>query len=72
MVMNMGIHVIFSQGKWKVVREKAPKALRVFSTRRSAIDYGRKVGDSENVELYVHHTDGTLDHSKATKRNVAL
>ena len=60
----MGLHVIYSQGKWKVVREKSPKALRVFSTRRSAIDYGSKLGNSQNVVLYIHHTDGTLDYSK--------
>lgn len=60
----MGIHVIFSQGKWKVLRERSPRALRVFSTRRSAIDYGRKLGDSENVDLYIHRTDGTLASSR--------
>ena len=56
----MGIHVIYSRGEWKVKREGTPRALRVFRTRESAIDYGRKLGRNQRLNLYVHRMDGTL------------
>lgn len=61
----MGIHVIYYKGEWKVKKEGAPRALRVFSTRRSAIQYGRELRRRENSNLYVHKPDGTISANES-------
>ena len=56
----MSIHVIFSKGEWKVIKEDSTKALRVFSNRQSAIKYGKTVRRTKNADLYIHRMDGTI------------
>ena len=36
------------------------RASKVFSSKADAIDYGRKVGRSERLELYIHNMDGRI------------
>ena len=36
------------------------RASKVFSSKADAIDYGRKVGRSERLELYIHNKDGRI------------
>ena len=58
--MATSIHVVHSQGEWKVRREGSTRASKVFSTKTEAIDYGRKVGQDERLELYIHNMDGRI------------
>lgn len=58
--MAKNLHVVHSQGEWKVRREGSTRASKVFSTKTEAIDYGRKVGQDERLELYIHNMDGRI------------
>ena len=60
MRMSRNLHVVHSQGEWKVRREGSMRASKVFSSKADAIDYGRKVGRSERLELYIHNMDGRI------------
>lgn len=61
----MGIHVIYSQGEWKVKREGTPRAMRVFPSQTSAIKYGRKIGKRDSINLYVHRPDGSINSQES-------
>jgi len=58
--MARNIHVVHSQGEWKVRREGSLRASRVFETKKAAVDYGRRVGKEKRVELYIHSMDGRI------------
>ena len=49
-----------SNGNWGVQRSGATKASRVFSTQKSAINYGRKVSENQKTCLVVHRKTGTI------------
>lgn len=58
--MAKNIHVVHSKGEWKVRREGSLRASKVFDTKRAAVDYGRKIGREDRVELYIHSMDGRI------------
>lgn len=58
--MSKNLHVIHSRGEWKVRREGSTRAIKVFESKADAIDYGRKVGKTERLELYIHNMDGRI------------
>lgn len=58
--MPKNVHVVHSQGEWKVRREGSLRASRVFEDKKSAIDYGKKIGREDRVELYIHNMDGRI------------
>lgn len=58
--MPRNVHVVHSQGEWKVRREGSLRASRVFGTKRAAVDFGRKIGREDGVELYIHNMDGRI------------
>ncbi|MBP3228658.1 MAG: DUF2188 domain-containing protein [Bacteroidaceae bacterium] len=60
----MSIHVIHSQGEWKVRKEGASRALRVFADKQAAINFGQKIRRTGNATLYVHRKDGTIRYAE--------
>ena len=58
--MSRNLHVVHSQGEWKVRREGSMRASKVFDSKAAAIDYGHKIGKSERLELYIHNMDGRI------------
>lgn len=58
--MSKNLHVVHSQGEWKVRREGSMRASKVFDRKSAAVDYGRKIGKSERLELYIHNMDGRI------------
>lgn len=58
--MARNLHVVHSQGEWKVRREGSSRASKVFSTKEAAVAYGLRVGKSERLELYIHNIDGRI------------
>lgn len=58
--MAKSIHVVHSQGEWKVRREGSLKASKVFETKRDAVTYGRQMGKNDKVELYIHNKNGRI------------
>ena len=36
------------------------RASKIFDSKAAAIDYGRKIGRSERLELYIHNMDGRI------------
>lgn len=58
--MSKNLHVVHSQGEWKVRREGSMRASKVFDSKAKAVDYGRRVGRSERLELYIHNMDGRI------------
>lgn len=58
--MSKNLHVVHSRGEWKVRREGSMRASKIFESKAAAIDYGRKIGRSERLELYIHNMDGRI------------
>ena len=58
--MPKNVHVVHSQGEWKVRREGSLRARRVFGTKKAAVAYGRRIGKADRVELYIHNMDGRI------------
>lgn len=58
--MPRNVHVVHSQGEWKVRREGSLRASRVFGTKSAAVGYGKKIGREDQVELYIHNMDGRI------------
>lgn len=58
--MAKSIHVVHSQGEWKVRREGSLRASKVFETKRDAVTYGRQVGKNDKAELYIHNKNGRI------------
>ncbi len=36
------------------------RASRVFGSKAEAVDYGRRIGKNERLELYIHNMDGRI------------
>ena len=60
--MPKNVHIVHSKGEWKVRREGTLRASKVFETKRAAVDYGRKIGKEDRVELYIHNMDGRISY----------
>lgn len=60
LIMARNIHVVHSLGEWKVRREGSLRASKVFDTKKAAVDYGKRIGRTDRVELYVHNVDGRI------------
>ena len=58
--MTRNLHVVHSQGEWKVRREGSRRASKVFDRKSDAVVYGCKIGKNEGLELYIHNTDGRI------------
>ena len=58
--MSRNLHIVHSQGEWKVKREGSVRASKVFNDKSAAVDYGRKISKSERLELYIHNMDGRI------------
>ena len=57
---NRPIHVIYTDKKWKVEREKSEKSIKNFNTQKEAEDFGRKLSKKDNAELTIHKKDGKI------------
>lgn len=47
-------------GMWQVKAEGAEKALKLFKTQQEAIDYAKKVADSQDGSIMIHKKDGSF------------
>lgn len=63
--MPKNVHVVHSQGEWKVRREGSLRASKVFVSKRDAVDYGRRIGRADRVELYIHNMDGRISDRRS-------
>lgn len=55
------IHVVYNENKWLIEGEGASEAaLKEFGTKREAIEAGKTIAKEKQVELIVHHEDGTI------------
>ena len=60
--MKRDQHVVPNpKGGWSVVRSGAVRATRVFDSQKDALGFARKLAKKENVDLYVHRRDGTIE-----------
>lgn len=55
-----GIHVVPSDGKWRVRRAGAKKALRVFDSEGEAIFYAIDISAKIGSVLYCHDLTGRI------------
>lgn len=54
-------HVVPSKdGGWNVKRGGAEKASKHFDKKTDAVEYGRKVSQNQESELYIHGKDGKI------------
>lgn len=51
-------HVVPSSSGWSVRGTGASRATRVFSTRREALDFARRIARNNGADLIVHKRDG--------------
>ncbi|SEE06734.1 DUF2188 domain-containing protein [Prevotella sp. lc2012] len=63
--MSKNVHVVHSQGEWKVRREGSMRASKVFETKKEAIGYGCRLGKNERLELYIHNKDGRISDRRS-------
>ncbi len=52
------VHVLSFGGRWRVFREGAQRARKVFYSKDEAIAYGRGMAEHLRSELIVHGKDG--------------
>ena len=56
-------HVIPNpDGGWDVKRSGAERASKHFDKKDDAVDYGRKLSETQNTELFIHRKDGTIQN----------
>lgn len=59
--MGKNQHVVPSKNNgWSVKGEGNTKATKHFDTKKSAIDYARKIRDNQKSELIIHNKDGRI------------
>ena len=56
-----------SRGGWKVKKEGAERASRVFDKKEDAVKCGREMSKSHRTDLYVHRRDGTVESKSSYK-----
>jgi hypothetical protein len=49
-----------SGGSWKLRRDGAPRAVGTYSDRATALERGRRLARSANVDLVIHGDTGTI------------
>ena len=56
------VHIISREKAWSVKREGSKKALRVFDSKRDALNLAHKLlSDRQATEVIVHKTDGSVE-----------
>lgn len=56
-------HVMYSNSKWIVFKERAQKASAIFATKRGAVNAAMRVLEAGNAEaLVIHKKDGSVAH----------
>ena len=60
MTKNRNQHIVPAKGGWAVKRARSPKATKVFSTQREAIERGREIARNQGSELLIHGRDGRI------------
>jgi Uncharacterized protein conserved in bacteria (DUF2188) len=55
-------HVVPLASKWAVKKSGSSKASKIFSSRDSAIIYGRELSKSEKTDLYIHKKNGMIQN----------
>ena len=59
--MGKNQHVVPSKNNgWKVKGEGNTKATKHFDTKKPAIDYARKISNTQKSELIIHNKDGRI------------
>jgi len=53
-------HVIPDESRWVVIRERAQRATRVFSTQREAVALARSLAQDSGGEVIIHGKDGRM------------
>ncbi len=55
---------IREDGKWQVKFAKGAKAIKTFSTQLEAIDYAKKLAESQKGSIMIHKKDGKIRKQK--------
>ncbi len=63
--MKKNIHVVYDDGQWKMKKENAQKASKVFDTKIDAVDYSRIVAKNDKVEFTIHNKDGKISNKNS-------
>jgi len=63
-------HVTHDDGNWKVKKQGANRARKVFENKKEAVDYGREVAKSEpKGQLIIHKKDGKIQTEHTYKKD---
>lgn len=54
-----------TEGGWKVVKEGAKRATRIFSTKREAVRRAREISRRSKGNLIIHRRDGSIQEGRS-------
>ncbi|MFA5421778.1 MAG: DUF2188 domain-containing protein [Bacilli bacterium] len=57
---SKNIHVVPSDGGWRVVRPDANKASAVRSTKTSAVEKAKSIARNDHASVFIHRNDGKI------------
>lgn len=58
--MKKSQHVVPHNNTWAVRKSGSSKVTKTFKTKKAATEYGRKVSNKQNTELYIHNRNGKI------------
>lgn len=58
-------HLTINKQGCKVKKANAQKAVKVFSTKYSALQYARKLANNQKAELVIHSSDGKIQDKRS-------
>ena len=59
------LHVITNtSGGWSVRKDRALRALRAFDFKEEAIEYAETLAEKDDLDLYIHNKDGSVDEKR--------
>ena len=54
------VHVVPSNGRWKVIRPNASRASSISNIKGTAIGKAKTIAKNDKTTVYVHRTDGKI------------
>ncbi|MDR2822239.1 MAG: DUF2188 domain-containing protein [Acholeplasmatales bacterium] len=55
-------HILYrdSDSKWLIKKEKTERPIKLFNLKKEAIEYAKKLSDSQDVGIVIHNQDGKV------------
>ena len=64
-LMGNRLHIVPNQGEWQLKGENALKAIKTFTTKEEAVQYGKGTATNQKAELVIHKRNGQIQNSNS-------